>query len=99
MESSRWLFFFFIHLVMLALVAVLSEYDTIWTSLVSPVLRVMFANAGDMALILGPEGLHVPQLLKPRHPEPVLCDKRSHCSEKPVRSNEESAQIHIHIHI
>ena len=68
--------FFFFHLVILALVAVLSEYDRIWTSLVNPVLRVMLANAGDTALILGPEGLHVPQLLKPTHLEPVLCNEK-----------------------
>ena len=31
----------------------------------------------------------VPQLLKPVHLEPMLCDKRSHCNEKPVHHNEE----------
>ena len=30
-----------------------------------------------------------PQLLKPVCLEPVLCNKRSHCSEKPVHRNEE----------
>ena len=29
------------------------------------------------------------QLLKPTHLEPVLCNKRSHCNEKPVHQNEE----------
>ena len=31
----------------------------------------------------------VPQLLKRVHPEPVLCTKRSLCSEKPVHCSEE----------
>ena len=31
----------------------------------------------------------VPQLLKPAHLEPVLCNKRSHCNEKPVHCNQE----------
>ena len=30
-----------------------------------------------------------PQLLKPALPEPVLGNKRSHCSEKPTHRNEE----------
>ena len=30
-----------------------------------------------------------PQLLKPAHLEPVLCNKRSHRNEKPVHRNEE----------
>ena len=32
---------------------------------------------------------HAPQLLKPVSLEPVLCNKRSHCNEKPVHRNEE----------
>ena len=32
---------------------------------------------------------HVPQLLKPARLEPVLCNKRSHCDEKPAHHNEE----------
>ena len=32
---------------------------------------------------------HEPQLLKPAHLEPVLCNKRSHCKEKPMPHNEE----------
>ena len=31
----------------------------------------------------------VPQLLKPERLEPVLCNKRSHCSEKPAHHNKE----------
>ena len=31
---------------------------------------------------------HAPQLLKPVYLEPVLCNKRSHRSEKPVHRNE-----------
>ena len=31
----------------------------------------------------------VPQLLKPMRLEPVLCNKRSHCNEKPVYHNKE----------
>jgi len=32
---------------------------------------------------------HALQLLKPVHPEPVLCNKRSHHIEKPVHCKEE----------
>ena len=32
---------------------------------------------------------HEPQLLKPAHLEPVLCNKRSHRNEKPMHRNEE----------
>ena len=52
------------------------------------------ANAGDMSLIPGRFHMlqatkaHVPQLLKPLHLEPVLCNKRSHCDEKPVHHKE-----------
>ena len=31
----------------------------------------------------------MPQLLKPAHLEPMLCNKRSHHNEKPARHNEE----------
>ena len=31
----------------------------------------------------------VPQLLKPAHLEPVLCNKRSHCNEKPTHRNKQ----------
>ena len=31
---------------------------------------------------------HVPQLLKPKHLEPVLCNKGSHRNEKPAHGNE-----------
>ena len=34
-------------------------------------------------------GAHMPQLLKPMRLEPVLCNKRSHCNEKPAHRNEE----------
>ena len=36
---------------------------------------------------------HVPQLLKPAHLEPVLCNKRSHCNEKPMHRNEEQPPL------
>ena len=39
----------------------------------------------------------VRQLLKPVHPEPVLCNKRSHWNEKPAQSNEDPAQPKINI--
>ena len=50
------------------------------------------ANAGDTGLTPGPERFriprsnqaHVPQLLSLHGPEPVLCNKRAHRSEKPV---------------
>ena len=36
---------------------------------------------------------HMPQLQKPTHLEPVLCNKRSHRSEKPAHRNEESPPL------
>ena len=33
------------------------------------------------------------QLLKPAHLEPVLCNKRSHCNEKPVHCNKEKLPL------
>ena len=53
------------------------------------------ASAGDTGSSPGPGGSHmppsneacVPQLLKPTRLEPVLCNKRSHNSEKPVHRN------------
>ena len=55
------------------------------------------ASAGDMGSSPGPGRSHmprsnearVPQLLKPASLEPVLCNKRSHCNEKPTHHNEE----------
>ena len=54
-------------------------------------------NAGNMSSIPGPGRFHMPQnnyasgpqLQKPVHLEPVVCSKRSHCSEKPVQCREE----------
>ena len=37
----------------------------------------------------------VPQLLKPVRVEPVLCNKRSHCNEKPTDGNEDPKQPKI----
>ncbi|KAJ8776448.1 hypothetical protein J1605_015471 [Eschrichtius robustus] len=39
----------------------------------------------------------MPQLLKPPRLESVLCNKRSHRSEKPVHRNEESLQHKVMI--
>ena len=38
-------------------------------------------------------GAHVPQLLKPTHLEPMLCNKRSHRNEKPVHRKEEKLPL------
>ena len=38
---------------------------------------------------------HVPQLLKPVCLEPMLCNKRSHCNEKPTHCNEDPTQPKI----
>ena len=56
------------------------------------------ANAGDMGSIPGPGRSHMPvrhnywacmpQLLKPAHLEPELCNKRSHRTEKTAHGNE-----------
>ena len=51
------------------------------------------ANARDMGLIPDPERFHMPwsnedqapHLLKPVHLKPMLSNKRSPCSEKPVQ--------------
>ena len=59
------------------------------------------ASAGDMGSIPGPGRCHmpqsnyasVPQLLTRAHPEPVLCTKRSPCSEKPVHCSEEQPLV------
>ena len=59
------------------------------------------ANAGDMGLIPGPERLHrqwsnqvqEPPVLQPVPLELVLCNKRSHQNEKPMRHNEERAPL------
>ena len=55
------------------------------------------ANAGDTGSIPGLGRSHMPwsnwarapQLLKPAHLEPVLCNKRGHRNEKPAHRNEE----------
>ena len=56
----------------------------------SSVARNPCANAGDTGWIpdLGRSHMTqsnqgpVPQLRKPEHPEPMTCNRRSHCSEK-----------------
>ena len=61
------------------------------------VFKNLPANAGDTSSSPGPGRSHMPrssearapQLLKPVHIEPVLCNKRSHLNEKPVHCNEE----------
>ena len=35
----------------------------------------------------------MPQLLKPVHLEPVLCNKKSHCNEKPAHHSEEQPPL------
>ena len=60
-----------------------------------PVDRNPPYNARVTGLIPGQGGSHmlqssyacVPQLLKPAHLEPVLCNKRSHHDEKPAPHN------------
>ena len=59
------------------------------------------ANAGDTGSSPGSGRSHmpqsnwarVPQLLKPECLEPVLRNKRSHCSEKPTHQNEEQPPL------
>ena len=46
------------------------------------------ASAGDTGLIPGPGRFYKPQILKPLFLEFVLCNKRNHHNEKPVRCNE-----------
>ena len=61
------------------------------------VVRNPPAGAGDTGSIPGSrrshmprsKQAHAPQLLKPTCLEPVLCNKRSHCNEKPMHCNEE----------
>ena len=56
-----------------------------------PVVENPPANVGNTGLIPGPGRFHMqqgndthkPQLPKPSHLEPLLCNKRRHCSEKP----------------
>ena len=69
-----------------------------------PVVKNLPANAGDTGSVSGLGRFHMPwvnqahapqllsthlQLLTPRTLEPVLCNKRSHCNEKPGHHNEE----------
>ena len=44
-------------------------------------------NAGNMGLIPGPGRFHMLQVTKPVRLEPVLCNKRRHCSEKSIHHN------------
>ena len=61
------------------------------------------ANAGDMGSIPGPGRFHMlqgnlahaPQLLKWACPEPILCNKRSHCSEKPAHSSKDPVKLKL----
>ena len=59
-----------------------------------PVVKNSAANAGDMGLIPGPGRFHM-QLSpsanygSPHTLEPMLCNKKSHFSEKSARHNEE----------
>ena len=60
-----------------------------------PVIKNPSVNAGDAGSIPGLGSFHVswghsacvPQLLKPVHLEPMLCNKRSHHNEKPAHGN------------
>ena len=64
-----------------------------------PVVGNPPANARDMDLIPGPGRAHMPwdnqawapQLLKPMHMEPMLCNKRRHHSEMPTHCNKRVA--------
>ena len=66
-----------------------------------PVVKNPPANAGDTGLIPGPGRSHMPrstevrapQLLKPAHLEPLLCNKRSHRKEKPTHCSEEQPSL------
>ena len=75
-----------------------------WTSLVAQRLRIRLPMQGTRVRALVQEDptccratkpvCHnywalMPQLLKPAHLEPVLCDKRSHHNEKPTHRNKE----------
>ena len=68
-----------------------------WTSLVAQWVRICLPRQG-MSSILGlrrfhgPQSnqVHVRQLLKPKCLELVLCNKRSHHSEKPSRATKSS---------
>ena len=48
---------------------------------------------GSISDMLQNKKAHVPQLLKPASLEPVLCNKRSHCDEKPMHHNEEQSPL------
>ena len=55
------------------------------------------ANAGCMGWIPGPGRFHMlwgnqactPQLLRPGHLEPMLCNKRRHCKQSPCTATRE----------
>ena len=52
-----------------------------------PVVKNLPCNAGDTGSIPGPGRSHMPQgnYCSPQATEPILCNKRSHCSEKPTQ--------------
>ena len=52
-----------------------------------PVFESLPAKSGDTGLILGTGRFTSHGQLSPHVPEPVLCNKRSHCNEKPVHCN------------
>ena len=61
------------------------------TFLSGPVVKNLPANTGDTGLIPGP-GRKIPRALEQLSPwattiEPVLCNKRNHCSEKSTYCN------------
>ena len=87
----KWLYIYFIKSFTLSLTINFSGFPG------GAVVKNPPANAGDTGSSLGPGRSHmprsnyarVPQLLKPTHLEPVLCNKRSHHNEKPAHRNEE----------
>ena len=63
-----------------------------WACALEPASHNYWAHAprAHMPQLLSPRSrAHTPQLLKPTCLKPVLCNKRSHCNEKPTHRNEE----------
>ena len=64
-----------------------------------PMVKTPPANAGVTGSIPGPGRslmlqsslAHAPQLLSPHTLEPLLCNKRSYCNEKPVHCQQRSS--------
>ena len=72
-------------------VRALVQEDPTWHEAIKPVHHNCWACTPEPTSHI--YWVHVPQLLKPAHLEPVLRNRRSHCNEKPAHHNEEKPSL------